>query len=78
MCHSFTYLELDSDFLDLLSTSEYSHQSVVPEGEGFEEGASELPNNNVKIFQKEMLKLMIEGIKISLVSDLILNVEMVI
>ncbi|XP_055491132.1 lysosomal-trafficking regulator isoform X3 [Leucoraja erinacea] len=60
------YQELDSDFLDLLSTSEYSHQSVVPEGEGFEEGASELPNNNVKIFQKEMLKLMIEGIKISL------------
>ncbi|XP_051880021.1 lysosomal-trafficking regulator isoform X2 [Pristis pectinata] len=60
------YQELDSDFLDLLSTSENPHQSRVPLGEGFEEGASELSSNNIKIFQNEMLKLMIEGIKISL------------
>ncbi|XP_069741266.1 lysosomal-trafficking regulator isoform X2 [Narcine bancroftii] len=60
------YQDLESDSLDLLSTSEYPDLSHVPLREGFEEGASELPSNNIKIFRKEMLKLMIEGIKISL------------
>uniref|UniRef100_UPI00398EDA26 lysosomal-trafficking regulator isoform X1 n=2 Tax=Pristiophorus japonicus TaxID=55135 RepID=UPI00398EDA26 len=62
------YQDLDPDFLDLLSTSEYPHHNRVPtpSAEGSEEGASVLPSNNMKIFQQEMLKLMVEGIKISL------------
>ncbi|XP_072912760.1 lysosomal-trafficking regulator isoform X1 [Hemitrygon akajei] len=59
------YQELDSDSLDLLSTSEYPHQNRVSL-EVFEDDVSELSTNNIKKFQKEMLKLMIEGIKISL------------
>ncbi|XP_078069513.1 lysosomal-trafficking regulator isoform X3 [Mustelus asterias] len=62
------YQDPDLDFLDLLSTSEYpQHYRIsLPPGEGSEEGASVLPSNNMKTFQKEMLKLMVEGIKISL------------
>ncbi|XP_043535949.1 lysosomal-trafficking regulator isoform X1 [Chiloscyllium plagiosum] len=62
------YQDPDLDFLDLLSTSEYPHYDriLTPPGEDFEGGASMLPSNNIKTFQKEMLKLMVEGIKISL------------
>ncbi|XP_067840227.1 lysosomal-trafficking regulator isoform X1 [Heptranchias perlo] len=62
------YQDLDPDFLDLLSTSEYLHHNRVltPPGEVSEEGASVPSSNNMKTFQKEMLKLMVEGIKISL------------
>ncbi|XP_038656464.1 lysosomal-trafficking regulator isoform X3 [Scyliorhinus canicula] len=61
------YQDPDRDILDLLSISEYPHHRIsTPPGEGSEEGASGLPSNNIKMFQKEMLKLMVEGIKISL------------
>ncbi|XP_059501535.1 lysosomal-trafficking regulator isoform X2 [Stegostoma tigrinum] len=62
------YQDPDLDFLDLLSTSEYQHHDRIqtPPGQSFEGGASMLPSNNMKTFQKEMLKLMVEGIKISL------------
>ncbi|XP_041043517.1 lysosomal-trafficking regulator isoform X2 [Carcharodon carcharias] len=62
------YQDPDLDFLDLLSTSEYPHYYRIstPPAEGSEECTSVLPSNNMKTFQKEMLKLMIEGIKISL------------
>ncbi|XP_078398112.1 lysosomal-trafficking regulator isoform X2 [Cetorhinus maximus] len=62
------YQDPDLDFLDLLSTSEYPHYYRIstPPVEGSEECTSVLPSNNMKTFQKEMLKLMVEGIKISL------------
>ncbi|XP_048453045.1 lysosomal-trafficking regulator [Rhincodon typus] len=62
------YQDPDLDFLDLLSTSEYLHHDRIstPPGQSFEGGASMLPSNNMKTFRKEMLKLMVEGIKISL------------
>ncbi|XP_042189049.1 lysosomal-trafficking regulator [Callorhinchus milii] len=61
------YQDLDPGFLDLLSTSECPHYKRQ---QAFPSETSEISvvqqSNNMKTFQKEMLKLMVEGIKISL------------